>query len=278
MSRRAELSVALVLALAACGGVERSPWEAPAGARTLDVVLVSLPPEGDPALNRERMVAALERVEAEHPSTRLVMFGELSLGWYWKGLDGQYQRAIAETLEGPTITQLREVARRHRRNVAFGFAELAGDKVYNAAVVIDASGEVVAHHRKTRLMPMDEWGGFAAGPRQPTRVSIDGIAAVLLVCADFNEPTLQADIAKDPSIQLVLLPQASAGLDPELVTRSPYPFNGKWMLAPQRMGTEGIDRYFGGWVVDPNGFVSAAATAELLPVKLALPAAAELPR
>jgi predicted amidohydrolase len=199
------------------------------------------------------------------------MFGEASLGWYWKGLDGHYQRSIAEPLDGPTVTQVREVARRHRRYVSFGFAELAGADVFNAAVVIDPSGEVVAHHRKTNLVPMDQWSGFTAAPRALTRLTIDGAEAVLLVCADFNEPTLRDDIAKDASIQLVLLPQASAGLDPAVVTRSPYPFPGKWMLAPQRLGTEGLDRFFGGWVVDPNGFVSASATGELLPVSLALP-------
>lgn len=261
----------IALMVSACGGVDRVPFEAPPSARQLEVVLVSLPPDGNPGVNRERMLAALERVDTEHPSTRLVMFGEASLGWYWKGLDGNYQRSVAEPVDGPTVTALREVARRHRRFVSFGFAELAGAELFNAAVVIDPSGEVVAHHRKTRLVPMDEWGGFKAAPRQLTRVSIEGVEAVLLICADFNEPQLRSDIAADSRVQLVLLPQASAGLDPAVVTRSPYPFEGKWMLAPQRLGTEGLDRYFGGWAVDPNGFVVASAEGELLPVTLGFP-------
>lgn len=260
----------LLLTAVACGGVEREPFVPGPAAQTLDVVLVSLSPEGVPATNRERMVAALEQVHESHPSARLVVFGEASLGWYWKGLDGQYQRSIAEPLDGPTVTQLRAVARQHHRFVSFGFAELAGDQVFNAAVVIDASGELVAHHRKSHLVPMDEWSGFTAAPRALTRFQLEGVEAVILVCNDFNDEHLRADIAKDASLQLVLLPQSSAGLDPAVVNRSPYPFSGKWMLAPQRMGTEGLDRYFGSWAVDPNGFVVATASSTLLPVTLSL--------
>jgi predicted amidohydrolase len=261
-------AVLLVFALVACGGVDRDAFVPGPGARPLDVVLVSLPPSGDPATNRERMVTALEEVNAEHASARLVAFGEASLGWYWKGFDENYQRSIAEPLEGPTVTELRALAKAHGRYVSFGFAELEGEDVFNAAVVIDPSGTVVAHHRKTRLVPMDTWSGFTAAPRALTRFRLDGVEAVLLVCADFNDEVLREEIARDPAVQLVLLPQASAGLDPDVVTRSPYPFSGKWMLAPQRMGTEGLDRYFGGWVVDPGGFVSASALAALLPVTL----------
>jgi predicted amidohydrolase len=263
-------ALVLSLTLLACGGVERDPYVPDPAARPLEVVLVSLPPEGEPTLNRERMVAALEQVQTEHPSARLVAFGEASLGWYWKGLDGTYQRSIAEPLDGPTVTQLRAVAKQQRRYVSFGFAELAGADVFNAAVVIDPAGEVIAHHRKTRLVPMDEWSGFTAAPRTLTRFQLDGVDAVLLICADFNDEGLRADITNDPTVQLVLLPQASAGLDPAVVTRSPYPFTGKWMLAPQRMGPEGLDRYFGGWVVAPNGFVSAQATSTLLAATLSL--------
>ncbi len=263
-------ALVLSLTLVACGGVERDPFVPDPSARPLEVVLVSLPPEGQPGLNRERMVAALEQVQTEHPSARLVAFGEASLGWYWKGLDGNYQRSIAEPLDGPTVTQLRALAKQQGRYVSFGFAELAGDDVFNAAVVIDPAGEVIAHHRKTRLVPMDEWSGFKAAPRALTRFQLDGVEAVLLICADFNDEGLRADISKDATVQLVLLPQASAGLDPAVVTRSPYPFTGKWMVAPQRMGVEGLDRYFGGWVVAPNGFVSAQASSALLPVTLAM--------
>lgn len=262
------LTLLSLLTLSACGGVDRDPFIPAPEARRLDVVLVSLPPEGDPQTNRDRMVEALEQVNVEHPSARLVSFGEASLGWYWKGFDANYQRSVAEPVDGPTVTQLRALARQHARYLSFGFAELAGDDVFNAAVVIDPTGAVVAHHRKTRLVPMDTWSGFTAAPRALTRFQLDGVEAVLLVCADFNDEALREEIGGDAAIEVILLPQASAGLDPEVVSRSPYPFDGKWMLAPQRMGTEGLDRYFGSWLVDPNGFVAAKADGALLATTL----------
>ncbi len=50
--------------------------------------------------------------------------------------------------EGRTCTRLRAAARKHGRYVCSGLTERAGDKVYNAAVLIDPHGEVILRHRK----------------------------------------------------------------------------------------------------------------------------------
>lgn len=253
------LLLAVSVSLAACGGALNPAWEAPNASQRLEVALVSLPPEPSAELNRSRIVDHVELVKAEHPAVRLIAFGELSLGWYWKGFDAAYQRSVAEPLAGPTTTRLRALAKQHHTFISLGFAELADDKVFNAAVVIDDEGEIVAHKRKANFVPMDDFGGFTKGERTAPTFTIDGVKAAMLICNDFNDATTVASITGDRDVRLVLLPQASAGLTPETVERSPYPFQGAWMLAPQRLGREGADRYFGGWVVDPNGAVPARA-------------------
>lgn len=251
--------LAVSVAVAGCGGAPNAPWDSSSASQRISVALVSLPPEASAELNRSRIVDHVELVKAEHPAVRLIVFGELSLGWYWKGFDAGYQRSVAEPLDGPTITRLRALAKQHHSFISLGFAELADDKVFNAAVVIDDAGEVVAHKRKANFVPMDDFGGFTKGERTAPTFTVDGVKAAMLICNDFNDAATVASITGDRDVRLVLLPQASAGLKPETVERSPYPFQGAWMLAPQRLGWEGADRYLGGWVVDPNGAVPARA-------------------
>jgi predicted amidohydrolase len=56
--------------------------------------------------------------------------------------------AATSVPDGATCARLRAAARRHRRYVCSGLIERAGERVFNAAVLIDARGEVVLLHRK----------------------------------------------------------------------------------------------------------------------------------
>jgi predicted amidohydrolase len=50
--------------------------------------------------------------------------------------------------EGPACLALREAARRHRLYLCSGLVERAGDKLYNAALLLGPRGELLLHHRK----------------------------------------------------------------------------------------------------------------------------------
>lgn len=247
------------VSLLGCGGVEPPPFDASTTADQLPVVLVSLAPDLNPEVNRGRMRERVASVMAAHPETRLITFGETSFGWYFKAGDTTYQRTVAEPLDGTSVTMMRALAKQHHVYLAFGFAELADTKLFDAAVLIDDAGEVIAHHRKSFFVPMDEWSGFTRGEKVLTTARIDGVKVALLICADFNEPSYQAQVKADPEIEVVLLPQASAGLLPSVVRTSPFPYAGAWLLAPQRLGLEGGDRYHGSWIIDPNGHMVAEA-------------------
>ena len=64
-------------------------------------------------------------------------------------------REAAEPLDGPHVTRLAEVARRHRLWVHRGVLELDGDRVFNTSVLFDRSGELVATYRKIHLFDAD---------------------------------------------------------------------------------------------------------------------------
>jgi predicted amidohydrolase len=252
------LSLLSLLVLAGCGGVEHTPWDTSNATKQLPVVLVSMATDLSPEVNRSHLQQRVEGAVAEHPDVRLIVFGETSLGWYFKSFDPTYQRTVAEPLEGTTVTLMKRLALTHQVAIAFGFSELADGKVFNSAVIIDAQGEVIAHRRKTNFVPMDESSGFTRGEKTVTTAFIDGIKVAFLICNDFNDQDYQAQIRADPEIKLVVLPHASAGLESKATKTAPFPFKGAWMLAAQRVGKEnGDDTYHGSWILDPNGYLAA---------------------
>ena len=243
----------------------RDRWDTTGATGRLSVALVSMQPNLNADVNRQAMINAVKTAAASQPDLRLVTFGETSLGWYWKAFDPLYQWTVAEPLDGTTVTQMKQLAIEHGVYIAFGFTESDDGKIYDAAVIIDDAGEVVAHRRKSNFVPMDNLSGFTPGRKQLTTAFIDGIKVALLICADYNEESYQEEIANSPDIKAVVLPQASAGLEPDTVRHSPYAYLGRWLIAPQRFGEEAGNTYHGSWLLDPNGYmvssVSEAGTA-----------------
>lgn len=64
--------------------------------------------------------------------------------------------AVAEPANGPTAAALAAIARDFGAWIVCGIPERAGDRVYNAAIVINAAGELAFCYRKTLLFEADE--------------------------------------------------------------------------------------------------------------------------
>src|SRR3954447_14202760 len=92
--------------------------------------------------NLARAEGAIGRAAAE--GCRLVVLPEcLDLGW-----TDPSARDLARPVPGPHSERLARAALRHRIHVAAGLVERAGDRLYNAAVLIDPEGRIRLHHRK----------------------------------------------------------------------------------------------------------------------------------
>ena len=59
--------------------------------------------------------------------------------------------AVAEPIDGPYIQRFQYLARELRTCLCFGFAELIGNDVYNAAIFIDSDGEICGKYHKTQF-------------------------------------------------------------------------------------------------------------------------------
>ncbi|MBD1588210.1 nitrilase-related carbon-nitrogen hydrolase [Pseudomonas typographi] len=143
------------------------------------------PLEAEQAL--QRVYQALDAL----PDCDMVVFPELALCGY---ADPAAIRRLAEPAAGPTLLALAQQARRRGQALVFGYAERSGERLFNAAQVIDGRGEVLANYRKVHL-----WGGhetelFAPG-QQLQRFELDGLRFGLLVCYDLDFPEASRALA-----------------------------------------------------------------------------------
>ncbi len=97
---------------------------------------------GQPEANLHRAVAAI-RQAAERGCRLVVLPGCLDLGW-----TDPSARTMAVPIPGTHAEDLVGAAREHRIHVGAGLVERDGDRLYNAAILIEPSGKIVLHHRK----------------------------------------------------------------------------------------------------------------------------------
>jgi len=178
----------------------------------------------------------------------------------------------AETLEGPTIAALREVARQRRVYVLAGsIAEKVDEpgKTANTTVLISDEGVVVASYRKIHLFDVAIPDGaryaesqtVAPGDRivvAPTALGSIGLS----VCYDLRFPELYRRLSAEHA-DILCIPAAFTlytGKDHwEVLLRARAIENLAYVLAPAQVGRHSANRItFGNaMVVDPWGVVLA---------------------
>ncbi len=93
--------------------------------------------------------ATIERLSSETRAD-LIVFPELSTSGY--AFNGREQSsAFALRARSERFDLLRSIAKRDRKTLVIGFVERDGDSLFNAALIIPASGAEVQVYRKTHL-------------------------------------------------------------------------------------------------------------------------------
>jgi len=171
---------------------------------------------GAPAENLAR--AERRIAEAAAGGARVVVLPEaLDLGW-------THPDAIAGAApvpEGSACRQLREAARRHGVYVCAGLTERAGDRVYNAAVLIAPEGGVILHHRKLNELEIGH-PFYAQGDQ--LGVAATPLATIgLMICADaFARGQVVARTLGLMGAEVILSPSAWAVPADHDNAREPY--------------------------------------------------------
>jgi NAD+ synthase (glutamine-hydrolysing) len=226
------------------------------------VALAQISPRlGDVAANLTLHERALD--EARGQGAGFVVFPELSLTGYHLKDDVP---AVAERLDGPTLTRLAELSR--DLSIVVGMVEESADyRFFNSAVWLD-HGKVVHVHRKVYLPTygmFDENRYFARGGRVRAVDTLCGRAATL-VCEDLWHPSTAYLAALDGALMIVA-PSASPARGVSAATqqddnarfwerlnRTYAEVYGLFVFYVNRVGYEdGVGFWGGSEVIDPFG-------------------------
>lgn len=136
---------------------------------------------GDKRTNLRHAVELVE--QAATAGAQLALLPEaMTLGWTHPSA-----RAHADEIpDGESCRALRDVARRTGIHLCAGLVERSGDRVFNAAVLIDPAGEVRLHYRKLNELEIGH-ALYAPGDRLAVARTALGCLGVM-ICADAFAP------------------------------------------------------------------------------------------
>lgn len=171
---------------------------------------------GEPERNLRRALAAISR-SAENGADLVLLPEAMPLGW----TDPSARRHAEELGGGPYLNALREAALRHALHVCSGWVERSGELVYNSAVLINRSGEIVLRHRKIHELALAH-DLYALGDRLGV-VETELGRIGLMICADgFAEGQVLARALGYMGAELILSPCAWAVPPDFNQTQTPY--------------------------------------------------------
>jgi len=163
---------------------------------------------------------------------------------------------LAEPSDGPFAQAIATLACNHGTAISYGYPERADDTLHNSAGLIDASGTLLANHRKCLPSPHSfEVTTFAKGS-SVTFADICGLRVGLIICYEVEFPESLRQAAQGGA-HLVLVPTA-LGADWGIVAEKMVPTrafeNGVWLAYADHAGEEGGLDFFGGSrIVTPDG-------------------------
>ena len=138
----------------------------------------------EPGAHGENLARARDAIaEGAKAGAQLVLLPEaLPFGW-----TDPLARELADAIPaGGHCMALREAARQHGLYVCSGLVERAGERLYNSAVLIEPSGEVLLHHRKIYELEIAHTI-YALGDRLSVARTPLGTIGVM-ICADGFAP------------------------------------------------------------------------------------------
>ena len=185
-------------------------------------------------VNRSELLRLIDYAASQ--GARLVLAPELSIsGYSFESPDDI--RPFAEDCDGPTVQAMAAAGRKHGLYLAFGMAELGpGDEIYNTAIMIGPSGEVLCRYRK--VTAERKWATPGSASQKNVAITPWGTIGIL-VCSDSYYAILpRATALRGADLLLVPANWPPIGMDPRELWQVRALENGYWVAVCNRTGKD----------------------------------------
>lgn len=220
---------------------------------------------------------ALWAKAAAAQGSELLLLPELLLPGYNRP---DLHRTEAQPQGGEWSARMARIARDCRIAICYGWAEQDGPQVFNAASVIGADGETLAHYRKIQRFGAMERDSFAPGASAAQVFDLAGRRCGMLICYDIEFPEHARALARQGA-ELLLVPTANPqGFPhvPDLLVPARAAENRMIVAYANYAGEDHGMRFGGGSVVaGPDGQVLAKVGPMPAMIGLDLPSVADYP-
>ena len=201
---------------------------------------------------------------AKQSGTELIVFPEMSDTGYSMSAIKKH----ATSWDEGAAPELQKIAKEFSVSIIAGLSDRDGSHIFNAQVLIDANGKILAKYRKTHLVtapPLDERPVFIAGDEFVAR-KIGDFTIGLTICYDLRFPEVCRKLAVDFGANV-------------LVNSSAWPFprmehlrilamaraieNQSYLILANQAGSDNKAKFCGSSaIIDPYGVILAAASAD----------------
>jgi 5-aminopentanamidase len=168
---------------------------------------------------------------------------------------GEKLPQLAEPCDGIFSAKIAKLAVKRKTAIIYGYPEQADGKLYNSAVCIDASGQIIANQRKMILPPGFEAKYFSSGSDQ-VLFDLNGVRCAILICFDAEFPET-ARAAAQAGAQLLIVPTALLeewrSVSFQMMPTRAFE-NGVWLAYANHAGRENDMTWLGAsCIVSPDG-------------------------
>jgi predicted amidohydrolase len=155
---------------------------------------------------QENLARAVEMIaQAGRQGCQIVVLPEcLDLGWAHPAA-----RQLAAEIPGPTSGVLCQAASEAGLYIVAGLTERASSRIYNAAVLIDPSGQVLLKHRKINLLDIEQ-DLYSTGDRLAVAETACGVTGVNICADNFPDSLVLGHSLARMGAQILLSPCAWA--------------------------------------------------------------------
>jgi predicted amidohydrolase len=164
------------------------------------------------------------------------------------------------------VAELQKIAKENSIALVAGISDREGDSIFNAQVLLNAKGEVLAKYRKTHLVtapPLDERVCLSPG-NDFIAAKIDSFNVGLSICYDLRFPEMARTLAVKHGANVIVNSSAwpdvrAAHLRILALARAVE--NQGYLIIANRVGTDdGVTFCGGSLIVDPAGKILTAGS------------------